>query len=114
GPRGASRRGATTRAASPLPEAGLLRFRDPQKVKGLVGSGTALADQFLRIRVGGDLVLFQAIGALLLAWGAVDKSFVEQYTTGFGAYRDALADLDWARVGTVTGLTRDEIGRAYV
>ena len=108
----AKRRGATILAVNPLPEAGLLRFRDPQKVKGLVGSGTALADQFLRIRVGGDLALFQAIGALLLAWGAVDKSFVEQYTTGFDAYRDALADLDWERVGTVTGLTRDEIEAA--
>src|SRR5690606_15206003 len=108
----AKRRGARILAVNPLPEAGLIRLPDPPEVSGLVGGGTELADRFLRIRVGGDLALFQAIGALLLAWGAVDESFVEQYTTGFEAYRAALRDLDWARVGAATGLTRDEIEAA--
>ena len=76
-----------------------MRFRNPQKVRGLVGSGTALADQFLQIRVGGDLALFQAIGALLLAWGAVDQSFVDAATPRAStSTRRALADLDWAAV----------------
>ena len=31
-----------------------------------------LADTYLQIKVGGDLALFQAIGALLIEWGAID------------------------------------------
>src|SRR5262249_4505492 len=58
----AKRAGATIVAVNPLPEAGLIRFKNPQKVGGVIGSGTALADRFLQIRVGGDLALFAAIG----------------------------------------------------
>jgi molybdopterin-dependent oxidoreductase alpha subunit len=105
----AKRRGARILAVNPLPEAGLMRFRNPQRVGGLVGAGTPLADRFLHIRVAGDLALFQAIGALLVEWGAVDRSFVEGYTTGYAEYRAARRELDWADVAAATGLTRQEI-----
>jgi molybdopterin-dependent oxidoreductase alpha subunit len=105
----AKRRGARILAVNPLPEAGLIRFRNPKRVRGLAGSGTPLADRFLRIRVAGDLALFQAIGALLAEWGAVDRSFVDTYTTGYPDYRAALRTLDWADVMTATGLSREEI-----
>ena len=105
----AKRGGATILAINPLPEAGLIRFRNPQRVDGVLGKGTALADQLLQIRVGGDAALFQAIGSLLLAWGAVDESFVAAYTEGFDEYRAARAELDWEQVIAHTGLTRDEI-----
>src|SRR5256886_685584 len=71
----AKRAGARIIAVNPLPEAGLMRFKNPQKASGLVGTGTPLADRYLQIRVAGDLALFQAIGALLLEWGAVERSF---------------------------------------
>ena len=74
-------------AVNPLPEAGLLKFRNPQTVRGLVGRGTALADHFLQIRVGGDLALFQAIGSLLVEWGAVDKEFLGAHTEGYDDVR---------------------------
>jgi molybdopterin-dependent oxidoreductase alpha subunit len=105
----AKRRGAQIVAVNPLPEAGLIRFRNPQRVRGLIGDGTQLADRFLHIRVGGDLALFQAIGALLVEWGAVDQSFVDSYTTGFEAYRSARQRLSWEDVAAATGLTRPEI-----
>jgi molybdopterin-dependent oxidoreductase alpha subunit len=105
----AKRRGARILAVNPLPEAGLIRFRNPQRVGGLVGPGTPLADGFLQIRVGGDRALFRAIGALLVEWGAVDESFTEAHTAGYDGYRAALRSLDWADVATATGLDRDEI-----
>jgi molybdopterin-dependent oxidoreductase alpha subunit len=105
----AKRRGAKILAINPLPEAGLLRFQNPQRVKGLLGDGTPLADRFLQIRVAGDLALFQAIGALLVEWGEVDRSFVDTYTTGFAEYKAGLRTLDWDDVTTATGLTREEI-----
>jgi len=105
----AKRAGATIVAVNPLPEAGLIRFKNPQRVSGVVGSGTPLADRFLQIRVGGDLALFAAIGSLLLSWGAVDSTFIDAYTHGLEDYALARAALDWDEVLAATGLTRDEI-----
>jgi molybdopterin-dependent oxidoreductase alpha subunit len=105
----AKRAGARIVAVNPLLEAGLMRFRNPQRARGLAGSGTALADQYLQIRVGGDLALFQAIGALLVAWGAVDRAFIDAHTQGFDAYAASAGALDWSRVQAATGLSRDEI-----
>ncbi|GAA5189248.1 FdhF/YdeP family oxidoreductase [Rugosimonospora acidiphila] len=108
----AKRKGAKIIAVNPLPEAGLLRFRNPQRPSGVIGDGTPLADRYLQIRVGGDLALFQAFGSLLLEWGAVDKSFVDDHTSGFDEYSAALAELDWSDVLDATGLDRGEIVEA--
>jgi molybdopterin-dependent oxidoreductase alpha subunit len=108
----AKRGGAKLLAVNPLPEAGLIRFRNPQRPAGWVGRGTPLADRFLQIRVGGDAALFQAIGALLIAHGAVDKSFIDSHTEGYGEYAAARAVLDWDRVSAATGLAKSEIEAA--
>jgi molybdopterin-dependent oxidoreductase alpha subunit len=111
----AKRNGATIVAVNPLPEAGLLRFKNPQRASGILGQGTALADLFLQVRLGGDKALLQALGRLLLdaeeaAPGAVlDHDFIETSTAGFEAYRQHLGDLDWDVVARATGLRRDEI-----
>ena len=93
-----------------------MRFKNPQKPRGLVGSGTALADLHLPIRVNGDLALFQAIGALLLEWDAVDHDFVAQHTVGFEEWAAHVRDLDWDAVAARPGSTRraDRGGRADV
>lgn len=108
----AKRGGAKIISINPLPEAGLIRFKNPQKVSGLVGAGTALADLHLPVRVGGDLALFQAIGAKLLAWGAVDDAFVTAYTSGFAGYAAAVRDVDADLVAQATGLSDAEIEAA--
>ncbi|MBV1849431.1 FdhF/YdeP family oxidoreductase [Catellatospora tritici] len=108
----AKRNGARIISVNPLPEAGLMRFKNPQQVGGLVGGGTSLSDLHLPIRVGGDLALFQAIGSLLLSWGAVDESFVSSYTADFEAYAESVRELDWDLVATATSLTRDQIEAA--
>ncbi len=105
----AKRNGAKIIAVNPLPEAGLIRFRNPQRPSGIVGEGTALADRYLQVRVGGDHALFRAFGGLLLEWGAVDRGFVDTYTEGFADYRTAVADVDWPAVLAATGLSREEI-----
>ncbi|AJT42652.1 FdhF/YdeP family oxidoreductase [Psychromicrobium lacuslunae] len=105
----AKRNGARIIAINPLPEAGLLRFENPQTVRGLIGGGTAIADDFLQIKLGGDQALFQALGKCLLDAGALDQQFIDEYTTGFEEYRAGLAELDWAAVLTATGLSEAQI-----
>ncbi|BCT75074.1 formate dehydrogenase subunit alpha [Sinomonas cyclohexanicum] len=100
---------------NPLPEAGLMGFKDPQTVAGVVGDGVAIADEFLKVRVGGDLALLQALGHLLLEaedrnpGGVVDREFVAAQTVGFEEYRQARRSIDWEATLSATGLTRAEI-----
>ncbi|MEV7660642.1 FdhF/YdeP family oxidoreductase [Paenarthrobacter sp. NPDC089316] len=102
-------------AVNPLPEAGLLNFKDPQSLNGVIGGGTTIADEFLQIKVGGDLALFQALGHLLLEeekrnpGTVVDHSFIEQQTEGFAAYKEARSVLDWDQTERATGLSRADI-----
>ncbi|MEU0485799.1 FdhF/YdeP family oxidoreductase [Streptosporangium sp. NPDC006013] len=114
----AKREGARIVAVNPLPEAGLLRFKNPQRPSGLVGKGTTLSDRFLQIRLNGDLALFKAMSLLLLeaeeaAPGTViDRDFVEAHTHGFGEWAEDLRSLDWAEVEEATGLDRPAIEEA--
>jgi formate dehydrogenase major subunit len=102
-------------AVNPLPEAGLFTFKDPQTLSGLIGGGTALADEYLQIKVGGDLALFQALGHLLLEeeervpGSVVDHAFVEANTAGLDEYRAARGVIDWPETETATGLSRLQI-----
>ncbi|MEV6350182.1 FdhF/YdeP family oxidoreductase [Actinoplanes sp. NPDC051851] len=108
----AKRDGARILAINPLPEAGLLRFDNPQKPRGLVGNGTALADRLLRIRSNGDLALWQAIAQLLLERGVADEEFIDSSTVGFDEWREHIAKVDRDEVLAATGLTWAEIEEA--
>jgi molybdopterin-dependent oxidoreductase alpha subunit len=113
----AKENGARIVAVNPLPEAGLMRFKNPQKVRGVVGNGTPLADEFAQIRLGGDLAFFQALGHLMLQWehespgSVLDRNFIEASTNGFEDYAKQVRDLDWNAVGEATGLPREQIER---
>ncbi|MDT9593731.1 FdhF/YdeP family oxidoreductase [Nocardioides zeae] len=113
------RNGGRVIAVNPLPEAGLMRFKNPQKPRGVVGRGTVIADQFLQIRPGGDLALFQALNRLLLeaedeAPGTVlDHRFIEEDTHGFEEFAAHTRQVAWDDVLRATGLTREEIEEAH-
>ncbi|MGN2640903.1 FdhF/YdeP family oxidoreductase [Nocardia takedensis] len=112
----AKAKGARIVAVNPLPETGLLAFRDPQTVKGLT-TGVDIADDFLQIRLGGDMALFRGIGRLLFeaedrAPGTVvDREFVERHCAGFEAYERQTRAVDLDTVVEATGLARAEIER---
>ncbi|MGH3729365.1 MAG: FdhF/YdeP family oxidoreductase [Micromonosporaceae bacterium] len=115
----AKHNGAKIIAVNPLPEAGLLRFKNPQKLSGLIGKGTALADLFLQIRVNGDLALFRALNQLLLkaeeaAPGKVlDLDFIRQHTTGYDRFTLDVTNTSWSDAEEATGLTAKEINLAH-
>ncbi|MEO7079721.1 MAG: FdhF/YdeP family oxidoreductase [Rhodococcus sp. (in: high G+C Gram-positive bacteria)] len=108
----AKQNGAKILSINPLREAGLVNFKNPQTVRGMVGPGTDLSDMHLPIRVNGDLALFQAFGSLLVEWDALDHEFVEAHTAGFDAWRENVRALDWDVVTESTGLTREVITEA--
>ncbi|MFD0922083.1 FdhF/YdeP family oxidoreductase [Saccharopolyspora rosea] len=104
-------RGGRIIAVNPLPETGLMRFKNPQTVRGVVGGGTALADEFAQIRIGGDLALFKAINALVLRAGAVDEQFIAEYAHGYDEFVAQATEIDWDEVTEATGLSREQIER---
>jgi formate dehydrogenase major subunit len=108
----AKKNGAKIIAVNPLREAGLVKFNNPQKATGMVGAGTTLSDLFLPVRVNGDLALMQAIAALLLETGDIDRTFIDQHTTGFDEWAAHMKELDWDAVGRATGLSRALIEEA--
>ncbi len=108
----AKKNGARIIAINPLKEAGLVRFKNPQKPRGVIGRGTTMADLYLPVRINGDLALFQAIASLLLEWDALDHDFIDQHTHGFEAYAAHLRTLDWDLVLASTGLSRAQIEEA--
>ncbi|WP_329040890.1 FdhF/YdeP family oxidoreductase [Streptomyces sp. NBC_01422] len=107
--------GARVIAVNTLPEAGLLRFKNPQKARGLVGQGVEIADRFLHIRAGGDLALFQGLNRLLLEaederpGQVLDHDFIGANTSGFEEFSEHARQISWDDVITATGLTREEI-----
>jgi molybdopterin-dependent oxidoreductase alpha subunit len=114
----AKRRGATIVAINPLEEAGLVRFKQPQALRGLVGRGTALADFHLRVRVNGDVAVLQGIAKELLeresrAPGSVlDRQFIEQHTDGFEQYARSLRGVSWGEIVARGGVPHQELVRA--
>ena len=46
--------GAKVLTINPLREAGLVRFKNPQKPKGMIGHGTALTDLHLPVKINGE------------------------------------------------------------
>lgn len=111
----AKRAGADIVAINPLPEAGLINFRNPQSPRGLLGKGTDLADQFLQIRLAGDMALLQAVSKRVLdaesaAPGTVlDRTFIDEHCQGFVGFAAHLATLAERDVLAATGLASSEI-----
>jgi molybdopterin-dependent oxidoreductase alpha subunit len=109
--------GAKIIAINPLPEAGLMRFKDPQKVRGVVGHGIAIADEFVQIRIGGDMALFAGLGRLLLeaedaAPGTiVDRAFIDAHCAGFDDYERQTRAVDLNVVAEATGVDDTQLRR---
>ncbi|MFM9918114.1 FdhF/YdeP family oxidoreductase [Lacisediminihabitans sp. H27-G8] len=119
----AKKNGAKIVAVNPLPEAGLMRYKNPQKVRGIVGRGTTLADQFLQIRSGGDMALLQALSKRVLDAEAanpgtvLDHDFLAKHSSGLAEFTAHLAGLDEAEVLAATGLDAveiDELAERYL
>ena len=111
----AKENGASVVAVNPLPEAGLLGYKDPQKVRGYVGKPIQIADQFLQIRSGGDAALLQAVSKRVIAaerrapGTVLDHEFIAEHCDGFEAFAEHIAQVDDAAVERATGLPAAEI-----
>ncbi|GAA4275886.1 FdhF/YdeP family oxidoreductase [Aquimarina mytili] len=81
---------------NPLEEAGLIRFKNPQEVKGVLASGTSLTDVHLQVKINQDVPLLKLIIKRLATLDqekqdVFDHDFIAKYTNG---YKEVVRDLD--------------------
>lgn len=111
----AKSRGCQIVSVNPLPEAGLLGFKNPQKLKGALGINTPLTDLFLPVRINGDMALLKGVMKLLLEAernqpGTVfAREFIREHTLGYEALEKHLDAVDLAEVAEASGLGMEPI-----
>ena len=122
----AKRNGATIIAINPMPETGLLRFTDPNPEEyptpfhfaaGILGSGKALADLHLPVRINGDIALLKGLMKVVLSveaahGGVLDHDFIRDQTEGFSALKADIDATAWDDIEEGSGVSRLEIERA--
>ncbi len=103
---------------NPMPERALIRFTEPQDpVTMVTGGSTAIATEFVHIRIGGDLAFFKGMMKALFEREAagetiLDHAFIETHTEGFAALRDEVIRLEWAEIERISGIEKVQIMRA--
>ena len=111
----AARNGCKIVSVNPLPETGMIRFKNPQQPLSLLGPGTEIACLFLPVRVNGDVALLKglmkemleadrAAGGKLLA-----HDFIAHHTEGFEALVRDLEATSWDAIVEASGCTRQQI-----
>ena len=114
----AKRNGCKLVHINPLPEIGMVRFKHPQEVSGLLGSGTPLADLFLQVKINGDVALLKGIMKAVLAAEekrprrVLDHRFITRHTSGFNEFVAALNRVPWDDIVAQSGVERDLIERS--
>ena len=110
--RDAKHNGASIIHVNPLPEAGLMAFKHPQDYMKANFRSTSLADLHLPVRIGGDAALLKGLMKVVLRNGRLDRSFIDEQTSGFDQLKGNLAQTDWDDIIRDSGLEREHIERA--
>ncbi len=101
---------------NPLKEAGLMHYTNPQKPFKILSGGVSLADEYVQVKVNGDMGFLKAILYKLhqlekKGEDIYDKDFIKEYTEGFEAYSDQIGQIDYEKCLIESGITDEQIDR---
>ena len=111
----AKRHGAQILQINPLAEAGMQRFDHPQELRGMMGLGTTLTDQFLQVRINGDVALLKGFAKAILErekerqGSGIDWRFIEEKTQGFSSFCEDIEQTAWTAICEASGIERAAI-----
>lgn len=119
----AKARGARIVTFNPIREQGLLAFVDPQNLGDmLTGHETRISDQYHQVRSGGDIAALMGLCKAVLQADAdalrlgsarvLDVDFLNQHTTGFDHFADAIEQTSWDDIEQASGLSRADLTAA--
>ncbi len=99
---------------NPLAETGLVKFKNPQKVGAMLGSGTAIADIHLQLKINEDIALAKLLLKELVArdgeTGSVfDHNFIQSKVAGYQALLTDLEQYDATELMERTGVGKEKI-----
>lgn len=110
----AKKNGAKVVSVNPLKEVGLMRFKNPQTISGLLGGGVDISDLYLQVRINEDVALVKAVLYQLLKRAEenpeiIDSEFIEAKTAGFEDFKKEILAQNIENLIARTGLERSEI-----
>jgi len=114
----AARNGCRIVSVNPLPETGLIRFKNPQNPLSLLGPGTPLACLFLPVRVNGDVALLKGVMKEMLAADRASggqvlaHDFIRHHTEGYDAFVKDLDATSWDEIVEGSGVSRELVREA--
>lgn len=99
---------------NPLEEAGLINFKNPQTVKGILGSGEDIADIHLAVHINQDIALVKLLIKGLATLDKVNRDvfdhvFIEKYTQGYDALLADIDNYDEEELLTLSGISKEKI-----
>lgn len=113
----ARKRGIPIVAVNPMPERALIKFTEPQDVVQMATFGsTAIASEFVHIKIGGDLALLKGIMKVMFEREAagddvLDTAFIAEHTAGIEQLRADVLKHDWPELVAVSGISQEQIRR---
>lgn len=116
--RDAKKNGSKIITINPLPEIGLINYKDPQNPLKWIGFGQNLTDVFLQVKINGDVALLKIILKLMIAkeeeeTGTVfDYAFIKEKTKGVEKLLDDLDTYSIDYLLPQTGLSFSQIEEA--
>ncbi|MDF9801004.1 molybdopterin-dependent oxidoreductase alpha subunit [Catalinimonas alkaloidigena] len=111
----AKHNGAKIISVNPLPETGLMSFKNPQHPWEMAGKGTALTDIFLQLRLNADVPLLKALMKILLEKEkqnpgmVLDEEFIRTHTSGYEALLADLQKYDIDELISQTAISKAQI-----
>lgn len=102
-------------AINPLPEAGLMKYVNPQSPLKILKGGVALSDIFLQVRANGDVALLKALMKLMYDAeqanpGTVfDLDFIKNKTAGYEALLEDIKNADAKALSKDAGVSFEDV-----
>ena len=103
------RNGGSIVSINPLEETGMRRFKHPQEVLSMIGSGTKIADDHFPVKINGDAALLKGLVKVILEEGQLDWDFIDTHTEGFEAFKQSAEEADWDDIVEGSGISRERI-----
>lgn len=100
---------------NPLPEAGLMRYTDPQSPKRMLTNGIQITDLYLPVKINGDVAFLKALMYDLLqmdiAQGGdlIDYDFIEKHTNGYEKFIKSIKQIDYMACLKQCGLQAKQV-----
>ena len=89
----------------------MIRFKHPQNPLEVLGYGTEISDEHVRVCLNGDQALFRGFAKVILETSKEDTGFISTFTKGYEDYEKLVRNTSWEQISLFSGVERSEIER---